>query len=128
MTMIIHNQRGSEKLHSLIGFSILLIILFLGFSFGVPYFKNMSLETYAQKLVDYDYHNHKPSQEGAKSIYERVIREGKSRKLNIDPEKVSVDYDTHKYELKMQYEQHVNLLVTQYTWMFDMHKQSRPNR
>ncbi len=128
MTNIICNQRGSEKLYSLVGFSILLIIVFLGFSFGLPHFRNMSLETYVQKLVDFDYHNHKPSQEGAKSIYDRIIRESRSRKLDIDPAKIAVDYDRDKYEVRIQYEQKVNLLFTTYTWKRDIHKQSERRR
>jgi amino acid transporter len=127
MIEILRNQRGSEKVHSIIGFTILLLCVFLIYSFAVPYFKNMSLEGYAQKLANYDYQKRKPSQTEAKSIYNKLISFARKKKLPIEDSHIKVDYNTQEYKVAIRYDYPVNLVVTKFDWHFEVNIKTESN-
>ncbi|MBN1879910.1 hypothetical protein JW823_07340 [bacterium] len=122
MLKVIASQRGSEKMYSILGLVTILIVGYLIVVFSVPFFKNMSLETFTQKLVNYDYQNERPSPSGAKSIYNKTLNYIKRKNLPIPETQISVDYDAKKYSIKIDYYQRVNLLVTSFDWSFNIHK------
>lgn len=127
MIEILRNQRGSEKVYSIVGFVILLLCVFLLYSFGVPFFKNMSLEGYAQELVNYDYHKRKPSQTEAKSIYNKLISFAKKKNLPIEDSHIKVDYDSQEYKVAIRYDYPVNLFVARFNWHFEVNKKTQSN-
>lgn len=127
MKNILRDQKGSEKIYSIIGFVILILALFLIYSFGVPYFKNMSLNGYAQELVNYDYLNQRPSQTEAKSIYNKLIAFAKKKSLPIVDSHIKVDYDTQEYRVSIRYDYPVNLIVYKFDWHFEVNRKSESN-
>jgi len=128
MKAIFSSQHGTERVYSIVGFSILIIILILAWQFGTPYFKNMSLTQYAQELVNFDYHNKRPSPQGVKTIYKKLNSKIKAKKLPIEPIQVKVDYDLEKYSVNIEYEYIVNLFVMKTTLNYVIDKETQRNR
>ncbi|HPQ42489.1 MAG TPA: hypothetical protein PLV45_19110 [bacterium] len=124
MNQWLNNQRGSEKIYSIIGFAVIIIVVFLAFKLGVPYFKHMSLSQYAQELVNYDYQNERPNPSTVNSIQGKLVSRIKQKKLPIDSKAIKVDYDLEKYRVQITYTYPVNLLVTRFDWQFTIEKES----
>ncbi|MGB3977174.1 MAG: hypothetical protein WBM02_08570 [bacterium] len=124
MKNILRNQQGNEKVYSIIGFVLLILAVFLIYSFGAPYFKNMSLNGYAQELVNYDKLNQRPTQNEAKSIYNKLIAFAKKKNLPIVDSHIKVDYNTQEYQVSIWYDYPVNLIVYKYIWHFEVNKKT----
>ncbi len=63
----------------------------------------------------------------AKSIYNKLQNFAKQKNLPIPETQISVDYDLKKYEVKIYYQQRVNLIVTDYDWKFEIYKATQNN-
>lgn len=124
MRRLISDQRGSEKIYSVMGVAAILIIGYLLIALSVPFFKNISLEGYAQKLVNYDYQNELPNPNGVKSIYNKLLSYTKQKNLPVPETQISVDYDAKKYYCKIEYQHRVNLIVYSFDWKFDVRKET----
>lgn len=119
------DQRGSEKVYTMIGFSIIFIIAFFACKFGLPFLKNMTLSNYTQELVNFDYWNTKPNPSQVRTIHNKLINRIKEKNMPIPKSAVKVDYDQTKYQVQINYTYVINLWITEVDWEFIIDKQTQ---
>lgn len=128
MRHVFHNQRGSERTYAIVGFTVIILLIFLGWKFAGPFFKNMDLNTYTQKLVNYDYLNERPTPNGVRSIHKKLAAHVLKKGMPIDKKQIKVEYDLAKYYVDIEYTQVINLYVAKIQWDCTIDKESDNTR
>jgi len=122
---LIGNERGSEKVYTAIGFSIIIVMIFLGIKVGLPFLKNMTLSNYAEELVNFDYMNSKPNPSGVRTIHSKLINRIKKKGMPIPEKTVKVDYDYTKYRIRIEYKYPVDFYIFKTDISFSIDKSSK---